>query len=87
MDVLEIRMQSVEMVCSLCGAITDDNCGVPIVNGDIVSNDFPDAIWSEHGGSVPACQRCHDRHSRGEIETFDRHYLWLGLGFIHGAGI
>ena len=86
-EILEIRMQSFETVCSQCGRPNDDNCGLPTVNGDLVSNEFPDAVWSEHGGSIPACWSCYCAHNLGTIPTFDRYYLWLGMTQCDGSVI
>jgi len=86
-DILEIYMQSHAIDCFICGKPDSHHWGVPIINGDIVSNDFPEWIWGMHGGGVAVCQRCYEKHERGEIPTFDRYYLHLGGGFIEGDGI
>ncbi len=83
--ILEIRMQSGGIDCSLCGK-ADEHCwGVPVFNGDVVSNDFPFWMWSSHGGSQPVCRRCYAKHERGEIPTWD--HLYVSPGFEHGGGI
>lgn len=87
LDVLVINLQRRESECALCGKWNADNCGIPVVNGDPVSNEFPDWIWGQHGGGVGVCRDCHDRHARGEVETYDDCYTWLGRGFIDGGGI
>jgi hypothetical protein len=84
-DTLEIRMNPGIVACGLCGADTDFRWAVPTFNGDLVSNDFPDDLHREGGGSFPVCQRCYDRHERGELATFDRYYYRPGL--IAGEGI
>jgi hypothetical protein len=86
-EVLEIRMQLHETHCSLCGEPTLCCWGVPAYNGDLMSNDFPDELISAGGGNQPVCEDCYDRHARGELETFDRFYLWRVGGLIDGAGI
>lgn len=83
-DILEIRMQSNETECFICGAETEHCWGVPTCNGDIVSNDFPDDLWD---GGVPVCEDCYLKHERGEIPTCDRFYLPRGRSFINGDGI
>ena len=86
-EILEIRMQSGCLDCFICGAETEHLWGVPVVNGDIVSNDFPDEIWHAHGGGQSVCEECYKKHERGEIPTFDRYYLHLAQGFVDGSGI
>lgn len=86
-EILNIRMQSHLTDCSLCGEATAHRWGIPTCNGDVVSNDFPDDLWQ---GSVPVCQRCYERHARGEIKTFDHYYVRrgpMGVCLIDGAGI
>lgn len=84
---LEIRFQSFEVECSLCGRHTEMGWGVPTYNGDLVSNEFPDDLHRRGGGSIPVCRDCYDRHAAGKIETFDRCYLRHREGFRDGAGI
>ena len=86
-NVLEIRMQSGELRCSICNDWTEHRWSVPTFNGDLVSNNFPDELWNSEGGVQAACEECYDRHSRGELPTFDRYYLHLAGGFIGGSGI
>jgi hypothetical protein len=86
-DTLEIRMQSHDVECFLCGTWTELHWGVPTYNGDLVSNDFPDELFREGGGAQPACERCYGQHSRGELPMFDKCYLWRLAGFEGGAGI
>ena len=86
-DILEIRMQKSMIDCSICGGPDAHSWGVPVVNGDIVSNDFPDEIWRREGGAIGVCEECYRKHERGEIPTFDRFYLHLRPGFTDGAGI
>ena len=74
-DILEIRMQSSEVQCGICNALTDLGWGVPTFNGDIVSNDFPDWMYSRGGGSFAVCERCYRKHERGEILVFDHYYV------------
>jgi len=86
-EILEIRMQSNMIDCYICGEPDAYKWGVPIFNGDIVSNDFPDELWNGNGGGVSVCRACYEKHERGEIPTFDRYYLHLAGKFIDGAGI
>lgn len=85
--ILEINMNVREAQCSLCGEWTEIRWGVPTYNGDLVSNDFPDWLWREGGGSEAACRRCHDLHAAGKLTTYDRCYRHLMGGFTDGAGI
>lgn len=73
--------------CSLCGNWDDDKWGVPTVNGDVVSSDFPDFIYRLHGGNASVCRVCFDRHEWHLIPTFDHLYYYLGEGFTAGSGI
>lgn len=82
--ILEIRMQSNMIDCSICGEPDCHSWGVPTFNGDIVSNDFPDELWE---GSIGVCESCYCKHERGEIPTFDRMYLHHRPGFENGGGI
>lgn len=84
MSILNIRMQSGMIDCFLCGQPSDQRWGVPTVNGDVVSNNFPDDLV-EGGQSV--CEECFNKHERGEIPTFDRYYVPRVRSFIHGDGI
>lgn len=80
--ILEIRMQSNYVDCRVCGKPTEHQWGVPVYNGDIVSNDFPDDLWS---GGISVCRDCFDEHAAGRMPTFDRYYV--RPGFIGGDGI
>lgn len=84
-DILLIDMNPREVQCALCGEWCEHSWGVPTFNGDLVSNDFPDALWHSEGGSQPACESCFNKHDRGELQTFDRYYV--RPGFINGDGI
>ena len=67
-----------------CGAPSSGFHGLPIFNGDIVSND-----WQGEWGGVPCCERCYTLHEQGQLPTADhlyRHHL-AGLGHIDGSGI
>ncbi len=86
-DVLEINLNYREAQCGICGDWHEYAQGVPTFNGDLVSNDFPDWLHRTGGGSVPVCERCFNKHERGEIETFDDCYTHLMGGFCEGAGI
>lgn len=79
---IEIRMQSHDTDCWLCGGYADGHHGVPTFNGDLVSNDFP--LWE---GGHHVCQSCHGKHERGELEVFDRYYEHHVQGFVNGGGI
>ena len=88
---LEIRMQRHEANCGMCGDDCDMLYGIPTYNGDVVSNDFPDGLMPDAGGSFPACQRCYLRHAMGDVPTFDHWYVVAGafgvfLG-LDGGGI
>jgi hypothetical protein len=86
-EILEIRMQSHEVRCHLCDCWTEHRWSVPVFNGDVVSNEFPDSLWESGGGGIAVCERCYERHERGEVATFDECYLWMLREFIAGAGI
>lgn len=75
-----------ECDCYICGAPTPMRWGVPVFNGDIVSNDFPDELWGESGGGQSVCESCYEKHARGEIKVFDSCY-WTPPTLIDGAGI
>lgn len=85
--ITEIRMQSNAVECYLCAVETEYGWSVPTYNGDVVSNDFPDDMWSKGGGAQPVCQRCYDMHANGQATCYDRLYLPRGLSFINGGGI
>ena len=69
--------------CWYCGGdCTGHNCGLPIFNGDLMSND-----WQGEWGGVPACQGCYDKHERGLLPTCDHIYQHLLEGFDGGCGI
>jgi hypothetical protein len=84
--VLEINMNPRHLDCHLCGQPTEHKWGVPIFNGDVVSNDFPDDLWSEGGGGQAVCERCYELHAAGQVKTYDRYYMHL-FGFVDGGGI
>lgn len=86
-DILEIRMQTHEVECSICGDWTAHQWSVPTYNGDLVSNDFPDELIREGGGNMAVCEHCYDRHAADDMETFDSFYLWRLEGLDAGAGI
>lgn len=89
-DILVIRMQSNTAECSLCGRETDYKWGIPVFNGDVVSNDFPDWMWSQGGGGQAVCRSCYEKHERGEIPTFDHYYVpatLMGDPLMDGGGI
>jgi hypothetical protein len=86
-DILVIDMNSRSIQCFLCGEWDEHRWGVPTCNGDVVSNDFPDEIWHEHGGGQAVCRECYEKHLNGLVPTFDRFYLHLASGFVGGAGI
>lgn len=79
---LTIRMQTPGYgdVCFVCGGEASGYHGVPVFNGDLMSNDWP-GEW----GGVPSCERCYDRHARGELPTFDADYRHT-LDGLHGNG-
>ena len=75
--------------CKICGGTASGKHGVPVCNGDVVSNDFPQDHPAGTGTS-PACERCHGLHARGLIRTCDRFYITpgpLGVMLFNGAGI
>jgi hypothetical protein len=85
-DVLEIRMQSRPAEGEPCRFCVDGICdgyhGLPIFNGDVVSND-----WRGDWGGVPCCPDCYQRHADGRMRTFDHLYQHLMDGFVAGGGI
>jgi hypothetical protein len=87
-DILEIRMQTpgygMGDPCVACGEPSSGFHGLPIFNGDIVSNDWP-GEW----GGVPCCEACYEKHLRGGMPTADHLYrhLLYAAGLIDGAGI
>jgi hypothetical protein len=86
---LEIRLQTYMADCAVCQAPTEPRWGLPTCNGDIVSVNFPDDLWS---GSILCCERCYLQHQRGGMVTYDHYYLRrcrgpLGVDLIQGAGI
>lgn len=86
--ILLIRMQSPgyesDMPCPGCGGRASPFHGLPVFNGDIMSNDWP-GEW----GGAPACEACFEKHLRGELPTADRLYrhLLFELGHLDGSGI
>lgn len=60
--------------CCICGTMTFVRWGVPVHNGDIVSNDFQ-GEWA----ASPVCSRCYGRHARGEVQTHDHLYTERGI--------
>lgn len=85
-DTLEIRMQTDEIECAVCGYPAPFRYGIPTYNGDLVSNDFP--LWDT--GNRPVCRGCFECHERGELDTYDRYYVWpgpLGVVLLDGGGI
>lgn len=72
--------------CSLCSVpLEGDLCSVPTYLGRVISNEFPDDLWSTAGGSKPVCQSCYHDHADGLVPTFD--HLFLTPGLIGGEGI
>lgn len=89
-DVLEIRMQGHDATCGVCGEDCDMRFGIPTYNGDVVSNDFPEQMWADGGGSFVACEGCFRKHERGEMPVWDRLYLPtspMGVHLVDGGGI
>jgi len=84
---LEIRMQSHTIDCGLCGAPDDFNWGVPTTNGDVITTELANKLPWHETGNIAVCRKCFDRHESGELETFDRFYLHLEIGFERGGGI
>ena len=69
--------------CVVCGLdCSQDDCGLPTFNGDVVSND-----WRGEWFSKPCCTECCRKHGEGLIPTFDRCYEHLLNEFIGGTGI
>lgn len=68
-DVTIIDMNERWTDCWNCGAPTLSRWGLPIYNGDLVSN-----AWKGDWGGVPACEKCYLAHQRGELPTFDHCY-------------
>jgi hypothetical protein len=86
-EILEIRMQLRMIDCFICGEPDEHRWGVPVFNGDVVSNDFPDWLWRSGGGGQAVCRECFEKHACGELETFDHYYLHLAGMFTGGDGI
>lgn len=89
-SILEINLNVREVQCSLCREWCEHSQGVPTFNGDLVSNDFPDWLIRQGGGSQPACELCFHAHASGKLRTFDHYYAHLmdaGGECIDGAGI
>ena len=86
-EVLEINMNVREVQCSVCEEWTEHRWGIPTFNGDVVSNDFPDWLWSLHGGGQPVCRQCFDLHAAGQISVADLWYIWIDGRFVGGDGI
>lgn len=88
-QILEIRMQSGCTDCAMCGEPTEFRWGIPIYNGDPVSNDFvPPEEW--RAGGVSVCEECHRRHEDGRMRTYDALYERrgpMGVALVNGAGI
>lgn len=61
-EYLQINMQDHWTECTVCGADTPAEWGLPVWNGMIVANDWP-GEW----GGVPACESCWAKHERGEL--------------------
>jgi hypothetical protein len=52
--------------CWRCGELTPSRWGLPVWNGELVSND-----WQGEWGGVPACEACFDLHAAGKLSTLD----------------
>ena len=90
MQALRIKFQEPWVDCGICGTPTQWGQGVPTYNGDIMSNDFPDDLWHQGGGSKPACKVCYSKHAAGRIKTWDRLYIQrgpFGVELVDGGGI
>jgi hypothetical protein len=62
-----IHLQEFWATCSICGADTPSNWGIPVnTNGDVVPNNYQ-GEW----GGIPACQPCFKKHEdwSRKIET------------------
>lgn len=87
-EILEIRMQTpgygMGETCPVCGEPASGFHGLPMFNGDVMSND-----WSGDWVGVPCCEQCYEKHLRGEVETFDADYRHMlgDRGWIDGGGI
>jgi hypothetical protein len=88
-DVLEIHMQTpgygMGEPCVACGQPSSGFHGLPVFNGDIVSNDWP-GEW----GGVPCCLACFYLHEQGKLKTWDHLYTAYLDGlrpFADGGGI
>lgn len=79
-EVLEIRMQTPGYgdVCFVCGEDASGFHGVPIWNGELVSNDWP-GEWC----GVPACEVCFRKHKEGRLPMLDSTFYWQRV-FSHG---
>ena len=54
-DVLVIELWPPTCFCAVCGAETRMSWGVPVVNGDVVTNDYEGDDW----GGVSVCVWCY----------------------------
>lgn len=68
-DVLSIRLYEPMVECRLCGAEAPHSWGVPMYEGNLLSNDFQGEWFG-----APACKQCFEAHARGDLPTFDRLY-------------
>lgn len=83
-QILEINMTPRFADCFICGEVCEGDHGVPVFNGDIMSND-----WQGEWGGQHVCESCFGKHERGEIETHDdlyEHHLEK-YHFVAGSGI
>ena len=88
-EILEIRMQTpgygAGEPCVACGRPSSGFHGLPVFNGDVVSNDWP-GEWA----GVPCCEPCYTAHLEGRMQCADRLYAGYLDGlrtFTDGAGI
>ena len=81
-----IRMQSSGYgggePCTACGRPSSPFHGLPVFNGDVMSND-----WQGEWGGVPCCEACFENHERGEMQTHDAMYEHLLGMLVNGLGI
>jgi len=84
MVVIEMnRSMRPELPCIVCGEdCSQDNCGLPTFNGDIMSND-----WRGEWGAKACCESCYRKHEQGMIPVADKMYEHLLNEFAGGAGI
>lgn len=68
--VLVIELFPIVAECMRCEALTESRWGVPVVNGSIVYNCYPEDDW----GGAPVCRTCYEKHELAS-DIFEE-YVW-----------